>query len=103
MEWNQMPLEFLSHCFCDTLSPHPEPRRRAEINLLEATDSVNYGLSVLRLVLEPSVDEVIMSMRRFLFADRKIEVQLSEALVVIGNHDFPESWPALLPELKSES
>ncbi|GJU21265.1 putative zinc knuckle (CCHC-type) family protein [Tanacetum coccineum] len=64
MEWNPMPLEFLSHYFRDTLSPHPEPCRRAEINLLETADSVNYGLTVLRLLVEPSVDEVITSMRR---------------------------------------
>nr|GEV75011.1 exportin-2 [Tanacetum cinerariifolium] len=31
----------------------------------------------------------------------KIQAQLSEALAVIGNHDFPKLWPALLPELKT--
>nr|GMD39947.1 Exportin-2 [Ipomoea batatas] len=31
----------------------------------------------------------------------KIQSQLSEALTVIGKHDFPKAWPALLPELVS--
>ncbi|GJS17473.1 exportin-2 [Tanacetum coccineum] len=31
----------------------------------------------------------------------KIQAQLSEALAVIGNHDFSKLWPALLPELKT--
>ena len=31
----------------------------------------------------------------------KIQTQLSEALAVIGNHDFPKSWSSLLPELVS--
>lgn len=30
----------------------------------------------------------------------RIQSQLSEALAVIGKHDFPKLWPALLPELK---
>ena len=29
----------------------------------------------------------------------KIQSQLSEALALIGKHDFPKSWPTLLPEL----
>ncbi|KAI3681877.1 hypothetical protein L6452_36682 [Arctium lappa] len=36
-----------------------------------------------------------------LSATPKIQAQLSEALAVIGNHDFPKLWPALLPELRS--
>ncbi|XP_076957466.1 exportin-2-like [Bidens hawaiensis] len=31
----------------------------------------------------------------------KIQAQVSEALAVIGNHDFPKLWPELLPQLKS--
>ncbi|KAF8393914.1 hypothetical protein HHK36_020115 [Tetracentron sinense] len=31
----------------------------------------------------------------------RIQSQLSEALAVIGKHDFPKSWPSLLPELVS--
>lgn len=34
-----------------------------------------------------------------LSATNKIQSQLSEALAIIGNHDFPKSWPSLLPEL----
>ncbi|KAI5647112.1 hypothetical protein M9H77_33117 [Catharanthus roseus] len=29
----------------------------------------------------------------------RIQAQLSEALTVIGKHDFPKAWPTLLPEL----
>ncbi|KAL0412243.1 UNVERIFIED_CONTAM: Exportin-2 [Sesamum latifolium] len=29
----------------------------------------------------------------------KIQAQLSEALTIIGKHDFPKAWPTLLPEL----
>nr|XP_043618630.1 exportin-2 [Erigeron canadensis] len=36
-----------------------------------------------------------------LSASPKIQAQLSEALSVIGNHDFPKLWPDLLPELRS--
>ncbi|KAI3976144.1 hypothetical protein MKX01_017061 [Papaver californicum] len=31
----------------------------------------------------------------------RIQSQLSEALVVIGKHDFPKAWPALLPQIVS--
>lgn len=34
-----------------------------------------------------------------LSATPKIQSQLSEALALIGHHDFPKSWPSLLPEL----
>ncbi|MFS7959070.1 putative importin-beta domain, armadillo-like helical, exportin-2, central domain-containing protein [Helianthus anomalus] len=34
-------------------------------------------------------------------AQPKIQAQVSEALAVIGNHDFPKLWPALLQELKT--
>lgn len=136
MEWNPQTLQFLSQSFLDTLSPLPEPRRRAEKNLSDAADSPNYGLAVLRLVAEPSVDEQIrqaaavnfknhlkgrwgpqsastpvpdaekeqikaLIVPLMLSASPRIQSQLSEALAIIGNHDFPKSWPALLPELKS--
>ncbi|KAL0464932.1 UNVERIFIED_CONTAM: Exportin-2 [Sesamum latifolium] len=32
-------------------------------------------------------------------ASPKIQAQLSEALTIIGKHDFPKAWPTLLPEL----
>ncbi|XP_010267582.1 PREDICTED: exportin-2 [Nelumbo nucifera] len=142
MEWNRETLEFLSQCFLHTLSPNPEPRRCAEASLAEASDRPNYGLAVLRLVAEPSVDDQIRQAASVNFknhlrarwaptppsdaipalspiADQekeqiktlivplmlssgpRIQSQLSEALAVIGKHDFPKSWPALLPELVS--
>ncbi|XP_057468297.1 exportin-2-like [Actinidia eriantha] len=140
MEWNAETLQFLSQCFLHTLSPHPEPRRRAEASLAEAADRPNYALAVLRLVAEPAVDEPIrqaaavnfknhlrsrwsssepnaetlapipdsekeqikaLIVRLMLLSAPKIQSQLSEALAVIGKHDFPKLWPALLPELKS--
>lgn len=137
MEWNPETLQFLSQCFVNTLSPLPEPRRRAEAALAEAADRPNYGLAVLRLVAEPAVDEQIrqsaavnfknhlkarwaqqpddpdrvvvpdsekeqikgLIVRLMVTASPKIQAQLSEALTIIGNHDFPRKWPTLLPEL----
>ncbi|PON97281.1 Armadillo-like helical [Trema orientale] len=145
MEWSPQTLQFLSDCFLHTLSPAPEPRRRAESSLLEASDRPNYGLAVLRLVAEPTVDEQIrmaaavnfknhlrgrwapaaspdepsavappspipdpekeqikaLIVSLMLSATPRIQSQLSEALALIGKHDFPKSWPALLPELIS--
>ncbi|KAM7470891.1 hypothetical protein LguiA_009074 [Lonicera macranthoides] len=34
-------------------------------------------------------------------ASPRIQSQLSEALALIGRHDFPDHWPTLLPELCS--
>ncbi|XP_054780699.1 exportin-2 [Prosopis cineraria] len=143
MEWNPQTLQFLSECFLHTLSPAAEPRRRAESSLAEAADRPNYGLAVLRLVAESSIDDQIrqaaavnfknhlrvrwvpatsddgsvpifspildpekeqiksLIVPLMLSATPKIQSQLSEALAVIGKHDFPKSWPALLPELIS--
>lgn len=149
MEWNQETLQTLSQCFLQTLSPNPEPRRQAESYLAEAADRPNYGLAVLRLLAEPSVDDQIrqaaavnfknhlrsrwapsdsstttrsnitnvhalaltpisdaekdqiksLIVQLMLQSGPKIQSQLSEALAVIGRHDFPKSWPGLLPEL----
>ncbi|XP_009336759.2 exportin-2 [Pyrus x bretschneideri] len=138
MEWNPETLQHLSQCFLHTLSPSPEPRRRAEASLSEASLHPNYGLAVLRLVAEPTVDDQIrqaasvnfknhlkarwapnassdetpipdaekdqikgLIVSLMLSATPKIQGQLSEALVLIGKHDFPKLWPALLPELIS--
>lgn len=112
---------------------------------MEASDRPNYGLAVLRLVAEPSVDEQIrqaaavnfknhlrgrwapsasheeanagpvpspiadaekeqikaLIVSLMLSATPRIQSQLSEALAIIGKHDFPKSWPGLLPELIS--
>ncbi|XP_042504800.1 exportin-2-like [Macadamia integrifolia] len=136
-------LEHLSQCFLQTLSPNPEPRRRAEASLVEMADKPNYGVTVLRLVAEPSVDEQIRQAAAVNFKNHlrtrwapappsdaksyapelspipdhekeqiktlivplmlsstpRIQSQLSEALALIGKHDFPKSWPSLLPEL----
>ncbi|KAL0426138.1 UNVERIFIED_CONTAM: Exportin-2 [Sesamum radiatum] len=137
MEWNPETLQFLSQCFLNTLSPTHDPRRRAEEALSEAATRPNYGLAVLRLVAEPSVDDQIRQSAAVNFknhlkahwaiqpndptqiavpdpekeqikalivtlmvnASPKIQAQLSEALTIIGKHDFPKAWPTLLPEL----
>lgn len=137
MEWNPETLQFLSQCFLNTLSPLPDPRRRAEAALAEAADRPNYGLAVLRLVAESSVDEQIRQSAAVNFKNHlkahwasqpndparivvpdtekeqikalivtlmvnttpRIQAQLSEALTIIGKHDFPRAWPTLLPEL----
>ena len=59
MEWNSETLQFLSQCFLHTLSSAPKLRRLAESSLSKAADTPNYGLAVLRLVSEPSVEEQI--------------------------------------------
>ncbi|XP_057454837.1 exportin-2 [Lotus japonicus] len=134
MEWNPQTLQFLSECFLHTLSPAPEPRRRAESSLADAAAQPNFALAVIRLVTEPSIDEQIRQAAAVTFknhlrlrwstddapilepekeqiktlivplmlsATPKIQAQLSEALAIISNHDFPKSWPQLLPELIS--
>ncbi|CAH2051293.1 unnamed protein product [Thlaspi arvense] len=57
MECHPETLQKLSQCFLHTLSPVPEPRRAAERSLSEAADLPNYGLAVLNLVAERSVNE----------------------------------------------
>ncbi|KAJ4955695.1 hypothetical protein NE237_012478 [Protea cynaroides] len=140
-------LNQLSQCFLQTLSANPEPRRRAEASLAEMADKPNYGLTVLRLVAEPAVDEQIRQAAAVNFKNHlrarwaptpsseansnapgpelypipdhekeqiktlivplmlsstpRIQSQLNEALALIGKHDFPKSWPTLLPELVS--
>ncbi|KAK0600154.1 hypothetical protein LWI29_012237 [Acer saccharum] len=59
MEWNPETLRNLSLCFFHTLSPATEPPRAAEKSLADAADSPNYGLVVLRLVAEHTVDDQI--------------------------------------------
>ncbi|OMO70240.1 hypothetical protein COLO4_28675 [Corchorus olitorius] len=141
MEWNPETLEFLSQCFLHALSPQLETRRAAESSLSEAADTPNYGLSVLRLVVEPSVNDQIRqaaainfksyirtrwvpsndpkagpafsSIRKqekeqiktllvslMLSSSPRIQSELSEALAVIGKHDFPKLWAsrALTPK-----
>ncbi|KAK4339410.1 hypothetical protein RND71_040872 [Anisodus tanguticus] len=104
MEWNHETAQFLSQCFLNTLSPLPEPRRQAETALSEASERSNYGLAVLHLVAEPSIDEQIRQSAAVNFKNHLKSVGphrhlLSEALAVIGKHDFPKAWESLLPEL----
>ncbi|CAO2822764.1 unnamed protein product [Amaranthus hypochondriacus] len=137
-------LQFLSQCFSNTLSLHPESRRGAEASLREAAEQPNYGLAVLTLVRTPGIDEGIQqaaavnfknylkarwapATRRsepnvplpnpipddekklikehivslMLEATPRIQAQLSDALVVIGKHDFPRQWTELLPMLNT--
>ncbi|XXG74047.1 hypothetical protein AAC387_Pa07g2868 [Persea americana] len=137
MDWTQEALEMLSQCFLQTLSPDPEPRRRAESHLFDSASRPGFGLAVLRLVSLPNVDELIRHaaavnfknhlrshwapspdsdphppitdeekseikshiVRLMLASSPRIQSQLSEALAIIGKHDFPKAWPTLLPEL----
>ncbi|KAL8208094.1 hypothetical protein R6Q57_007506 [Mikania cordata] len=125
MEWNPQTLQFLSQCFLDTLSPQPEPRRRAEKNL---SDTSNYGLAVLHLVAEPSVHEQIRqcaavnfknhlktrwvpsSATPILDAEKEQIKQLIVPLMLSASLKIQVQlsealavimlWPALLPELR---
>ncbi|XP_058095879.1 exportin-2 [Magnolia sinica] len=140
MDWSPEALELLSQCFLQTLSPNPEPRRRAEAHLSESSDRPGFALAVLRIISLPSVDDQIRQaaavnfknhlrsrwapphpdqsssstipepekteikthiVRLMLASSPRIQSQLSEALAIIGKHDFPKSWPSLLPELVS--
>lgn len=134
MEWNPQTVEYLCQCFLQTLSPERESRCHAESHLSEAANHYNFGLFILRLVAEPSIDNQIrlaaavnfknhlqlrwlskdnpilesekeqiktLIVSLMLSATAKIQSQLSEALAIIGDHDFPEYWPSLLPELIS--
>lgn len=54
-----------------------------------------------RVVMPDNEKEQIKGLivRLMVTASSRIQAQLSEALTVIGNHDFPKQWRALLPEL----
>ncbi|KAL0347719.1 UNVERIFIED_CONTAM: Exportin-2 [Sesamum calycinum] len=107
MEWNPETLHFLSQCFLNTLSPDHDPRRRAEAALSEAANRPNYAPAVLRLFAEPSVHDLRQSaavnfknhLKAHWAPKPNDPLQLSEALTIIGKHDFPKAWPILLPEL----
>ncbi|KAG7575139.1 Armadillo-type fold [Arabidopsis suecica] len=61
---------------------------------LPAADS---GISPIVDSEKEQIKTLIVSL--MLSSSPRIQSQLSEALAVIGKHDFPKSWPALLPEL----
>ncbi|XP_058757292.1 exportin-2 [Vicia villosa] len=51
-------------------------------------------------ILEPEKEQIkTLIVPLMLAAAPRIQSQLSEALAIIGNHDFPRAWPTLLPEL----
>lgn len=52
-------MKTLSQCFLQTLAPNPEPRKQAENFLKQAADQAGYGITILRLLSEPSVDEQV--------------------------------------------
>ncbi|MQL94387.1 hypothetical protein Taro_027035 [Colocasia esculenta] len=137
----QVPLETLSLCFVNSLSPQPEPRRRAEEELSRAADSPGFSLSLLHLASSPSADDQVRHAAAVHFKNHlrarwapapsdqnpnpnpisppekdqikvllvglmlssppRVRSQLGEALAVVSAHDFPRSWPGLLPELVS--
>uniref|UniRef100_A0A2P2JD21 Uncharacterized protein MANES_01G245400 n=1 Tax=Rhizophora mucronata TaxID=61149 RepID=A0A2P2JD21_RHIMU len=51
--------EILAQCFLHSLSPAPEPRRAAEGKLAELANRPGYGIAVIELIANPSVDEQI--------------------------------------------
>ncbi|EOA26521.1 hypothetical protein CARUB_v10022574mg [Capsella rubella] len=63
---------------------------------LPAADS---GISPILDSEKEQIKTLIVSL--MLSSSPRIQSQLSEALAVIGKHDFPKSWPALLPELNA--
>ncbi|WCJ36132.1 Exportin-2 [Euphorbia peplus] len=118
----------LPECFFHTLSQAPGPRCAAEARLREASEQPNYAIAVLRLIARPDLDEQIRhavavnfknhlrSRWALIAADEKHEIktfmvtltlsftpaiqsQLIESLSLICKHDFPNSWPTLLPDL----
>ncbi|KAJ6710317.1 IMPORTIN-7 8 11 [Salix koriyanagi] len=53
-------------------------------------------------ILDSEKDQIkILIVNLMLNSTPRIQSQLSESLSLIGQHDFPKSWPTLLPELVS--
>ncbi|XP_073388000.1 exportin-2 [Physcomitrium patens] len=139
MEYTQETLKTLSQCFLQTLAPNPEPRKQAESLLKQAADQAGYGMVIMQIVCEPSVDEQVRQaaavnfknhikfrwatpdaddpspvvaiqdpekeqikgaiVKLMLSTPPKIQSQLSEALAIMSQHDYPRKWQSLLPEL----
>lgn len=59
MQTSDETLHTLSTCFLQTLAPDPEPRKHAEAFLKHAADQPGYGIAVLRLLSEASVDDQV--------------------------------------------
>ncbi|CAM6129189.1 unnamed protein product [Calypogeia fissa] len=140
MQYSEEALRTLSQCFVQTLAPDPVPRRQAEGFLKQQADQPGFGIALLRLLSEGSVDDLVRQsaavnfknhvkarwdvgdpeaptavgiqdpekeqikstiVRLMLSTPPKIQSQLSEALSIISNYDFPGKWQTLLPELVS--
>ncbi|KAL2612267.1 hypothetical protein R1flu_023959 [Riccia fluitans] len=137
MQYTEETLRTLSNCFKQTLAPDPEPRKLAENFLKQSSEQPGYGIAILRLLSEASVDDQVRQSAAVNFKNHvkyrwsvsdeapiaggiqdaekeqikalivglmlntppKIQAQLSEALTIISNHDFPGKWALLLPEL----
>ncbi|KAG6546655.1 hypothetical protein Mapa_011844 [Marchantia paleacea] len=138
MHYTEETLRTLADCFKQTLAPDPEPRKLAELFLKQSSEQPGYGIAILRLLSELSVDDQVRQSAAVNFKNHikyrwpvsdpeapplasiqdsekeqikalivglmlntppKIQSQLSEALAIISNHDFPAKWPLLLPEL----
>ncbi|KAL3604227.1 hypothetical protein D5086_005086, partial [Populus alba] len=53
-------------------------------------------------IIDSEKDQIkILIVNLMLSSTPRIQSQLSESLSLIGQHDFPKSWPTLLPELVS--
>ncbi|KAL8139815.1 hypothetical protein V2J09_005836 [Rumex salicifolius] len=64
--------------------------------------SARNGAPVPNPIPDPEKEQIkALIVSLMLQASPRIQSQLSEALVVIGQHDFPKAWPSLLPELVS--
>lgn len=59
MQYTAETVQSLSQCFLQTLVPNPEPRRQAEELLKRASDQPGYGITILQLLSEASVDEQV--------------------------------------------
>ncbi|CAK9858088.1 unnamed protein product [Sphagnum jensenii] len=139
MQYTDETVKTLSSCFLQTLAPTLEPRKQAENFLKGAADQPGYGITILRLLSDPSVGEEVRQAAAVNFKNHvkyrwvtpdpdfppplnpiqdpekdqikglivtlmlstppKIQSQLSEALSIMSQHDFPSKWQTLLPEL----
>jgi exportin-2 (importin alpha re-exporter) len=140
MQYTEETVKTLSSCFLQTLAPIPEPRKQAETFLKQVADQPGYGITILRLLSDPTVDAEVRQAAAVYFKNHvkyrwatpldpdfppalnpiqgpekeqikglivtlmlstppKIQSQLSEALSIMSQHDFPSKWQTLLPEL----
>ncbi|KAG2309938.1 hypothetical protein Bca52824_021495 [Brassica carinata] len=103
MEWNEKTLKFLSQCFLDTQSPIPERRRDAEILLWEAAEQSNYGLALLRLIEEPSIDEQTRQAAAFNFKNHLRSQWLPSGISPIRDSEKEQINKLIVPLTLSSS